>query len=210
MVAIFAVGTLYFAMNLAIVTVIPWREAMRSQYVVSDLIAQLHHGRAASVMTVLILVTTLAGLFAGMLGISRIPYAAAADGRFFHVFARLHSTRHFPSFSVLFVGVTSAICCLLELDALITAFIVVNTIIGSIPMVAAVTALRRNRPDIHRPFRMWLYPLPSLVAGAGWVYIVATSGLLYTLAGFGLLGLGVGAYLWRAKRAAEWPFHVAE
>jgi Amino acid permease len=99
---------LYFAMNVAIIGVIPWREAMRSQYVVSDLIARLHHGRAASVMTVLILVTTLAGLFAGMLGISRIPYAAAADGRFFHVFARLHSTKHFPSFSVLFVACSNS------------------------------------------------------------------------------------------------------
>ena len=208
--AVLAVGTLYFAMNLTIISVMPWQEAMRSQYVVSDFIAQLHHGRAASVMTVLILVTILAGLFAGMLGASRIPYAAAADGRFFHVFARLHPTGHFPSFSVLFVGVASAICSLLELNALITALMVVYIIIGALPMVAAVTTLRRSRPDIQRPFRMRLYPLPSLVACTGWIYIVATSGLVYILAGLGLLTLGIGAYLWRAKRAAEWPFHVSE
>ena len=131
-------------------------------------------------------------------------------GRFFHVFARLHPTGHFPSFSVLFVGVVSAICCLLELNALITALMVVYIIIGALPMVAAVTTLRRSRPDIHRPFRMWLYPLPSLVACTGWIYIVATSGLVYILAGLGLLALGIGAYLWRAKRAAEWPFHARQ
>jgi amino acid transporter len=207
-VAVLAVGALYLAMNVTIISVMPWREAMRSQYVVSDFIAQLHQGRAASVMTVLILVTILAGLFGGMLGASRIPYAAAADGRFFRIFARLHPTGRFPSFSVLFIGVASAICCLLELNALITALMVVYIIIGAIPMVAAATTLRRSRPDIQRPFQMWLYPLPSLVACAGWIYIVATSGLVYILAGLGLLAVGIGAYLWRSKRATEWPFHA--
>jgi amino acid transporter len=206
--AVLAVGALYLAMNVSIISVMPWQAAMQSQYVVSDFIAQLHRGIAASVMTVLILVTILAGLFGGMLGASRIPYAAAADGRFFRVFARLHPTGHFPSFSVLFVGVVSAILCLLELDALITALMVVYIIIGAIPTVAAVTTLRRSRPDIPRPFRMRLYPLPSVVAFAGWIYIVATSGLVYILSGFAMLAVGVAAYLWRAKHAAEWPFQI--
>jgi amino acid transporter len=179
---------------------------MSSQFVVSDFIALLHPGRAASVMTALILVTTLAGLFAGMLGASRIPYAAAADGRFFRAFARLHPTGRFPSFSVLFVGISSALCCLLELNALITALMVVYIIIGAVPMAGAVTALRARRPDIRQPFRMWLYPVPSLIALTGWTYIVATSGVIYVVAGLGLLAIGVATYLWGARRAEEWPF----
>jgi amino acid transporter len=204
--AVIGVAALYMAMNFTIIGVLPWQEAMKSQYVVSDFIARLHTGPAAAVMTVLILVTALASLFGGMLGASRIPYAAAADGRFFSAFARVHPTGHFPSFSVLFIGIASAACCLLELDALIKGLMVVYVIIGAIPVLAAATRLRRTRPDIARPYRMWLYPIPGIIAGAGWIYIVATSGLAYILAGIGLLALGIAGYMWRAKRVAEWPF----
>jgi phosphinothricin acetyltransferase len=106
------------------------------------------------------------------------PYAAAADGHFFPAFARLHPSGHFPSFSVVFVGVASAVACLLELDALIAALVAIYVVIGALPIIGAVTALRRRR-DIVRPFSMWGYPLPSLVAAAGWIAILVTSGIWY-------------------------------
>ena len=209
-VSIAVVAALYLGMNFSIISVMPWQEAMQSKYVASDLIARLHPGMAASFMTVLILIIAMAGLFAGMLGASRIPYAAAVDGRFFSAFARLHPTKRFPSFAVLFIGVSSTICCLLEFDALVTAVVVISVMIGALPVLAAVPMLRRRRPEVHLPFRMWLYPVPILIALAGWTSIVAVSGLKYFVVGLMLLLLGVGAYLWRAKRAAEWPFEVGE
>ncbi len=141
-----------------------------------------------------------------MCATARIPYAAAVDGRFFRVFARLHPSGRFPSFSVAFVGVASALACLLELDALITALVVIYVVIGALPVIGAVTALRRLRPDIDRPFAAWGYPLPSVVAAAGWLAILVTSGLPYIAAGVALLAAGVAAYLWRARRPEEWPF----
>jgi amino acid transporter len=161
-------------------------------------------------MTVLILIIAMAGLFAGMLGASRIPYAAAVDGRFFSAFARLHPTKRFPSFAVLFIGVSSTICCLLEFDALVTAVVVISVMIGALPVLAAVPMLRRRRPEVRLPFRMWLYPVPILIALVGWTSVVVASGLEYFVVGLVLLLLGVGAYLWRAKRSAEWPFEVSE
>ena len=209
-VSIVVVAALYLGMNFSIISVMPWREAMQSKYVASELIARLHPGRAASFMTVLILIIAMAGLFAGMLGASRIPYAAAVDGRFFSAFARLHPTKRFPSFAVLFIGVSSTICCLLEFDALVTAVVVISVMIGALPVLAAVPMLRRRRPEVRLPFRMWLYPVPILIALAGWTSVVIASGLEYFVAGLVLLLLGIGAYLWRAKRAAEWPFEVSE
>ena len=208
-VAIAAVGVLYLSMNVSIVGVMPWREAAQSKFVVSEFIGRLRGPWAASLMAVLILAITLAGVFAVMLGFSRIPYAAAADGRFFKVFARLHPAGHFPSFSVLFTGAASAACCLMDLDAVIKAVTVTGIILGSLAAVVAPTLLRKARPDIRLPFRMWLYPAPSLIAFAGWTFIVATSGSLYVLSGLGLLGVGIGAYLWRARKAAEWPWQAA-
>jgi amino acid transporter len=205
-IAIVGVGILYVAMNVSILSVIPWRDAMRSRYVASDFIAQLHGSRAASVMTVLILVVIMGGVFAGMLGSSRIPHAAAEEGHFFRSFSRLHPTGHFPSFSVLFIGLATTLCCLFDLDSLIRASTVIIVLTQSIPVLGAVVMLRARRPDISRPFKLFLYPVPLVVALGGWIYIVSTSGAVYIAVGFGVLLAGIAAYLWRAKQAAEWPW----
>jgi amino acid transporter len=205
--SVLLVAALYLAMNISILSAMPWQEAASSQNVVSEFIARLRPGMAATMMTWLILITIFAGLFAAMCATSRIPYAAAADGHFFPAFARLHPSGHFPSFAVVFVGVASAVACLLELDALIAALVAIYVVIGALPIIGAVTALRRRR-DIVRPFSMWGYPLPSVVAAAGWIAILVTSGIWYVAAGVTLLAVGIASYLWRARHAGEWPFRA--
>jgi amino acid transporter len=206
LVAIVLVCTLYVTMNLSIISVVPWRDAVASTFIASDFIARVHGASLASLMTALILVIALSSLYANLLTFSRVPFAAASEGRFFRVFARVHPTAHFPSFSVLYMGTASAICCLLELDALINIVTILYLMIAAVPMVPAVTLLRERRPDIKRPFRMWLYPLPSMVALAGWIFVITTSGWKYVASGAGVMAAGTAAYLWRARRAGEWPF----
>jgi amino acid transporter len=204
--SILAVAALYLTMNLGIIGVLPWREAIQSTSIVSDFIQRLFGLGWARVATVLVLWTTLASLFAVLLGCSRIPYAAALEGRFFRQFARLHPTRNFPSFSVLFIGVTSALTCLMALDVVINALIVIQILVQFMAQILAVSLIRRNRPDIARPYRMALYPATSVIAFLGWLYILIASGLPYILTGLGLLVLGIAIYLLRARRVAEWPF----
>jgi amino acid transporter len=201
---------LYLTMNVTILGVVPWGEAIHSKAIVSDFIQRLYGVRAAQAVTILVLWTTLASVFAVLLGYSRVPYAAAADGRFFRPFARLHPVKNFPSFSVVFIGLCSAAACLLELDVLINALIVIQVLIQFMSQIFAVTLIRRTRPDIPRPFRMPLYPIPSIIAFLGWFYILIASGLPYIAAGAGLLALGIAAYLWRARVAREWPFDPRE
>jgi amino acid transporter len=204
--SVVAVAVLYLTMNLGIIGVVPWREAIQSTSIVSDFIRRLYGLRWAQVATVLVLWTTLASLFAVLLGYSRVPYAAAAEGRFFAAFGRLHPSRNFPSFSVLFIGISSALMCLMTLDVVINALIVIQILVQFMAQILAVTLIRRNRPDILRPYRMSLYPATSVVAFMGWLYILIASGLPYILAGLGLLVFGIAIYLLRARRIAEWPF----
>lgn len=204
--AIAAVATLYLIMNVTIIGVVPWREAMKSTAIVAEFIARLHGPGAAQVMTVLILWTTFASVFAVMLGYSRVPYAAAVKGEFFRPFARLHPKGQFPSFAVVSLGITSALACTLTLDALVKALMIFQILAQFLAQIVAVTLIRRYRPDIALPFRMWLYPLPSIVAFGGWVYILVSNGWTYLLAGLGLVALGAVAYLWWARQAAWWPF----
>ncbi len=208
LVSIALVATLYLTMNFTIIGVIPWREAMHSTFIVSDLMQRLYGSTIAQVMTGLILFTTFASLFAVLLGYSRVPYAAAVDGRFFAVFGKLHRTKNFPYFSVAFIGIASALASLLDLSDLITALIVIQVLVQFMAQVIAVTLIRRYRPDIHRPFQMWLYPVTSVIALAGWAYILAASGLKFILWGFALAVFGICAYLWRARTQREWPFEA--
>ena len=119
-------------MTITIMGVVPWREAINPdslayKAIVADFIQRLYGSQAATVMTVLILWTTFASIFAVMLGYSRVPYAAAADGHFFKSFARA-SEEHFPTFSLVVIGLASTLACWLDLPQLITALIVIQII----------------------------------------------------------------------------------
>lgn len=208
--SIAAVAALYLTMNLGIIGVVPWREATQSTSIVSDFIRRLYGLRWAQVATVLVLWTTLASLFAVLLGYSRVPYAAAVEGRFFRPFARMHPTRRFPGFSVMFIGISSAVACLMTLDVVINALIVIQVVIQFMAQILAVTLIRRKRPDIVRPYRMALYPVTSVIAFLGWLYILIASGLPYILTGIVLLVFGIAVYLLRARQTAEWPFAALE
>jgi len=188
---------LYLAMNLAIIGVVPWQQAMASHSVVSDFTQRLYGTTAASWMTGLILLVAFASVFCVLLGYTRVPFAAAAEGHFFSPFARLHPTRRFPSFSVVYMGLAASAACLLSLESLIKAILVIQIVTQFAAQCIAVVVIRRTRPDIARPFRMPFFPLPALIALAGWVFILATSGTVYILSGFGLVGFGIAAYLLR-------------
>ena len=206
LISITTVAVVYLTMNITIIGVIPWREAMRSTFIVSDFFERLYGSSAARVITVLVLFTTFASLFANLLGYSRVPYAAAEDGRFFRPFARLHATKNFPSFSLLFLGIGSALASLLNLEVLINSLIVIQILIQFMALIVAVTLIRRYRQDIVRPFQMPFYPIASIIAFLGWLYILIASGASYIIAGFALLAAGIAGYMWRARRSGEWPF----
>jgi amino acid transporter len=200
-------AVLYLAMSLSIIGVVPWREAMNSHTVVSDFVEKIYGAKFASLMTCLILWVAFGSVFCVLLGYTRVPFAAAAEGRFFSAFARLHPVRNFPSFSVVFLGLLSAAACFLPLESLIKELLVIQIFTWFAAQCVAVVLIRRFRKEIERPFSMPLYPLPALVALAGWIFILVTSGLVYILGGVALVVFGVAAYLWRARGRAEWPWN---
>jgi amino acid transporter len=192
--SVVVVAAIYALMNLSIMAVVPWREAMQSKFIASQFIERLYGARAASLVTGLVLWTAFASVFALLFGYSRIPYAAALDGHFFKVFAHLHPRHKFPDVSLLVFGGLTIVASFWELDVVISALLTSRILIQFIGQIAALQHLRRHRRDLARPFRMWLYPIPALIALAGWVYIFATSGWNY--AAFGILTLlaGIVAY----------------
>ena len=200
------VSVLYLVMNLAIIGVVPWREAMQSKAIVADFMTAIYGSWAGRLVAVLILVASFGSVFAVLLGYSRIPYAAACEGRFFSIFARLHPRGGFPYVSVLTLGACSALACFISLGGLISALIVTQTLLQFMGQCVAVILLRRKRRETGECYSMPFFPLPALLALAGWTYIVVTSGARYILMALGLMLAGVLVYLMRARARVEWPF----
>jgi len=211
-ISVIAVALIYISINLSIIGVVPWREFVpagekpASQFVVSLMMERIYGPKVAAVLTVMILWTAFGSVFALLLGYSRIPFAAARDGYFFKVFAKLHPQGGFPSVSLVTIGVISIICSFLPLGIVIDVLIATRIIVQFIGQIFAVTLLRRHAPEMARPYRMWLYPLPSLVALLGWIFVFATSGREIMLFSLAALAVGVVGYLGWAVRTARWPF----
>lgn len=196
----------YAAMSIAIIGVLPWREAAQSKAIVSDFMLRISGPLSAQVITLMIMIAAFGSVYSVLLGYTRVPFAAAVDGQFFRVFAQVDPKGGFPSFSVLAMGLASAAACFLSLDNLIKALLVIQIVTQFIAQCVAVVLIRRHRPDIRRPFQMFLYPLPAGVALAGWVFILASSGAVYVGAGLASVVVGAAAFLLRARQRREWPF----
>lgn len=204
--AIAIVAVLYLLMNISILGVVPWREAMHSTAIVSLFIERIYGTTGGVIATILILIATFGSVFAVLLGYSRIPYAAAVEGRFFSVFARLHKRGQYPIVAVLVMGLLSSFACIFSLADLIITLIVVQTLLQFIGQCVAVIILHKRFREQPDSFRMPLFPIPALIALTGWAYIVVSSGWKYSLIALLLLSLGVAGFLLHSRKVQEWPF----
>jgi amino acid transporter len=119
----------------------------------------------------------------------------------------LHRTGRFPTVSLLFMGAASAVACLFTLSELIEVLVVVQAIFQFAAQCVAVELLRRRHQQTDS-YIMPLYPLPAVIALAGWIYIAVSNGVHYLLIGLGMVAAGTCIYLAKARHEREWPFAV--
>jgi APA family basic amino acid/polyamine antiporter len=216
--SIAAVAAIYIVMNISMLGVMPWREldaASKSEtrfYVVSTMMQRLYGDRAGAIAAVLVMWTAFASVFSLLLGYSRVPYAAALDGNYFKAFARLHPKHRFPYVSLLWMGAAAMAFCFLRLADVIAALVVIRIMLQFLLQAAGVMVLRVRRPELVRPFRMWLYPAPALLAVAGFLYVLFGRRDFGKEIRYALLILisGTAIFIWRSWREGKWPFAIRE
>ncbi len=172
-------------------------------------IARSAFGRmAGSLLAALVMWTAFASVFSLLLGYSRVPYAAARDGNYFGFLAALHPRHGIPHRSLIALGLVAAVFCFFSLTQVITMLVITRILLQFFLQQAGVMLLRVQRPELARPFRIPLYPLPPLAAMAGFIFILANRS--HALGGIAVAGLiavsGTLIYLIRARRLAQWPF----
>jgi basic amino acid/polyamine antiporter, APA family len=214
LIAIVIVAVIYVVMNVSILGVVPWRELDQSAateshfYVISTMMQRVYGTRAGQIAALLIIWTAFASVFSVLLGVSRIPYAAALDGNFFPVFGKLSPRGRFPARALLCMGALTCVLCVFRLADLVAALVIIRIMMQFVLQAVGVMIFRRVQPERERPCRMWLYPIPALLALAGFIYILISRRnferevLLATV----LIVVGTAAYMLRARSRREWPF----
>jgi amino acid transporter len=202
-----AVVVLFTLVHLAITGVVPWREAAAEKdNLTAAFMTRVRGPWAATAVTVCLIGSCFASCFSGALGYSRVPYAAAREGHFFRWFGAVHPGHRIPHRSLVLIGGLMLCWSFFSLDAIITALIATRILEQFVAQVFAVVLLRHAQPDRPRPWRMWLFPLPCVVALVGWLFVYANTGVLFIGIGAGTLAVGLAVYLAWAKRWNLWPF----
>ncbi len=216
--SILGVSAVYIVMNISILGVIPWREFMETansdarRYVISVFMERIYGSTAGIIATLLIMWTAFASVFSLLLGYSRVPYAASLDGNYFKIFSKVHPKHKFPYVSLLFMGGIAALFCFFRLADVIAALVVIRILVQFLAQIVGVIVLRQTRPEFPRPFRMWLYPLPALIAIVGFVYVMLMRPNFQKEVKYAavLIILGLIVYFARSYKRGEFPFEKHE
>jgi len=202
-ISIAGIAALYISMQIGILGVIPWQEAQHSEFIVSTFFEKLYGHTTAQVATGLVLFIALSSLFAVMLGYSRVPYAAAKDGNFFKVFAKLHPTKHFPYVSLLALGgLAFGFSLLFKLKDIITAIIIMRILIQFISQSAGVIALHYKSKKLRLPYRMPLFPIPAILGIMVWLFVFFSSSTQFILGALGIIITGCLLYFIKERKVA--------
>jgi amino acid transporter len=208
--SIVGIMSLYFLLQVGVLGSIPIDQIKSATSVASTVLEQAWGSGIAKVITILIVVAAIGSVFAGLLGGSRVPFEAARDKVFLPVFGRLHPKLNLPTAGVLTMGVITIIGSLFTLTTIINAAVATLVIIQSLAQVAAIVVLRRRQPNLVRPYRQWLYPVPTIIALLGWVYVYVSATWLSIGLSLGWIAIGIVAYLVYAKTEHTWPFGPKE
>jgi fructoselysine transporter len=118
--------------------------------------------------------------------------------------------------SLIVMGVIMAIAStqsgLAGLALLISTLTAVFVIVQALGQIVALVVLRRDQPNLPRPYRMWLYPVPAIVALVLWIGTYIASGSQASPQWVPIylslvwIAAGVVAYLIYARVERTWPF----
>lgn len=204
-ISITGIAILYLCMQTVILGVLPWQQVASSEFIASIYFEQLYNHAVGQFATILVLCIGLASLFALILGYSRIPYAAALNGDFFPIFARVHRKHQFPHVSLLALGGLAFVFSLLfKMKDIITAIVVMRILIQFVSQAVGLIAWhysKRNRTD-PMPYKMPLFPLPAIISILIWLYILFSSKVAYISGALGIIVSGALLFYVKEKMSS--------
>ncbi len=201
--SIAGVAAIYLSMNIAILGSMPWQEVQASTFIASDFMQRIWGVGAARVITVLMIWTAFASVFSLVLGYSRGAVRGGARRRLLQDLRARASPPWFPHVSLLTLGGVAMVFCLFRLADVVTALVVIRVMVQFLAQTIGVIVLRSTRPEVPRPFRMWLYPVPAVLAFLGFVYLLIMRPKSLESIRVAIALIVIGAVLFAVRRAGQ-------
>ena len=198
----------YLAANAAYLHVLPLPVMAEHERVAETAMEFLIGPRGARFVSALILCSIFGALNGTILTSARVYYAMARDGVLFKGVARIHPRFQTPAVALLVLGGWSTILSSIGSFKQLYTYVIFAMWIFSAAAIAGVFILRRRLPDLHRPYKVWGYPILPMAFILAALAIVANtlvSKPLESVIGLGIILLGVPIYYaWKHwGRAAE-------
>ena len=198
-----AVIVIYMMANWAYFRVLTPADVAGHKLVAAEMMQRIQGPAGAAAVSIAAMISIFAALNGSILTGARVPYAAAKDGLFFPVVAKVHPTCHTPGVSIIVMTIWSSILVLSGKYDDLFNFVIFGSWILYAMATASVFVLRRKRPDLPRPYRTLGYPVvPALFLVGAAILEVRTliDKPVQALAGIGLMALGLPFYFyWRGR-----------
>jgi APA family basic amino acid/polyamine antiporter len=197
-----AFGTLlvsgtYLLANLAYYAVLSSSQIAQSPRVAATALAAIFGGSAASIIAVLIMVSTFGAANGMILSGPRIPFVMGRDRLFFRAAGEINPRTQTPIIAIVIQGVWASVLCSVGTFQQLITYAVFTICIFFVLAALAVMRLRKTRPEQHRPFLTPLYPwLPivCVLANAGLLLNTIAADPKGSVIGIGMVLLGVPVY----------------
>lgn len=192
---------IYMLANVAYMRVLSIPEIAASDHVGASAAERVLGSAGGSLVALIILLSIIGTINGCFLTSPRIYFAQARDGLFFAKFGEVHPRFQTPAFAIAAQAVWSIVLLLSGTYETLMDYAMFALWVFYGLMVLGVILLRRSRPELPRPYRMWGYPVTPLLFLAVTLYFVGNTLISRpgpSLAGLGLIATGVPVYfLWR-------------
>jgi APA family basic amino acid/polyamine antiporter len=171
-----AVMAIYLFANWAYFHVLTAAQVAANPRVAGEMMRRVMGDAGANAVSVAAMISIFAALNGSILTGSRVPYAAARDGYFFHAVAYVNPRFRTPGVSILALTLWASVLIGLSggYKELFTYVIFASWILYGMA-AAAVIVLRKKRPDLARPYRTLGYPfIPGLFVLVATMLVVST------------------------------------
>jgi len=194
---------LYLGLNLVYYRVLTLPEVAQSPRVAADAAVRIFGRTGAYLVSIVIIVSTLGSINGSVLAAPRVYYAMAQDGLFFRWCAAVHPRYHTPHLALLLQGAWAILLVAMGTYEELFTYVVFAAWVFYALAGFAVIILRRKRPELPRPYRVFGYPwVPIAFVLASTWFLVNTLIEKPAEAGLGVLMVALGVpvfYFWRRK-----------
>ena len=200
-----AVIVMYMLLNVVYVRTLSTAAMAATPRIGEDAAAALFGPGGARVVSFLVLLSAFGCLAATILYSARIYLPMAQDGLFFRALAEVQPRFRTPGRSLLAQGAWSMLLTVSGTYSDLYTYAMFAGVLFHVATGATIFVLRRTRPDMPRPYRVWGYPwVPVLFIAASGLLVVNTliERPVESLWGLGLVALGLPAYAYWRRRAA--------